>query len=67
MLVLSRRVGESVQIDQDVSVTVLKVKGDRVRLGIAAPNDIKVHRQEIWLKIQDGDDETGQTEAKPAA
>jgi carbon storage regulator len=47
MLVLTRRLGESIVIDHDVRVTVLEVKGDRVRIGIAAPPQVVVDRQEV--------------------
>ena len=53
MLVLTRRVGETLVIGDDVTVTVLSFKGNQVRLGISAPKDISVHRQEIYLRIQE--------------
>lgn len=52
MLILTRRVGESVVIGDDISVTVLGVKGNQVRLGVNAPRDVSVHREEIYAKIQ---------------
>ena len=52
MLVLSRRSGESVIIGDDVSVTVLEVRGDVVRLGIAAPRSVRVHREEVYRELQ---------------
>ena len=52
MLILTRRVGETVVIGEDVSVTVLGVKGNQIRLGINAPKDVSVHRQEIYERIQ---------------
>lgn len=52
MLVLTRRSGESVMIGDDVVITVLEVRGDVVRLGIRAPRDIQVHREEIYLELQ---------------
>ena len=52
MLILSRRVGESVMIGDDVTVTVLGVKGGQVRLGFAAPQNVAVHRQEVFERIQ---------------
>jgi len=52
MLILTRRNGETLNIGNDVSVTVLGVNGNQVRLGIDAPEDIKVHREEIFLRIQ---------------
>lgn len=52
MLVLTRRSGESVMIGDDVVVTVLEVRGDVIRLGIRAPRDIQVHREEIYRELQ---------------
>jgi len=52
MLILTRRPGESVKIGDNVTVKVLGVKGDQVRLGFAAPPDVAVHRQEIYERIQ---------------
>ena len=52
MLILTRRVGETLRIGDDVSVTVLGVKGNQVRLGVDAPKDVAVHREEIYQRIQ---------------
>lgn len=52
MLILTRRVGETVVIGDDVQVTVLGVKGNQVRLGVTAPRDVSVHRLEIYDRIQ---------------
>lgn len=52
MLVLTRRSGESVMIGDNVVVTVLEVRGDVIRLGIGAPRDIQVHREEIYRELQ---------------
>jgi len=53
MLILTRRVGETLKIGDDVNVTVLGVKGNQVRIGVDAPKSTPVHRQEIWDKIQE--------------
>ena len=59
MLILTRRVGETVVIGNDVDVTVLGVKGNQVRLGVKAPREVSVHREEIYKRIKD------ETEAPP--
>lgn len=52
MLILTRRVGESLMIGDEISVTVLGVKGNQVRLGVNAPKTVSVHREEIYQRIQ---------------
>ncbi len=52
MLILTRRVGESVMIGEDVTITILAVKGNQTRLGINAPEKIPVHREEIYERIR---------------
>jgi carbon storage regulator len=54
MLILSRRIGETMMIGDDIAVTVLSVKGNQVRIGIKAPKDVAVHREEIFERIQQG-------------
>ena len=51
MLILTRRVGETLMIGNDISVTVLGVKGNQVRIGVDAPKDVAVHREEIFERI----------------
>lgn len=63
MLILTRRVGETVVIGEDVSVTVLGVKGNQIRLGINAPKDVSVHRQEIFERIQNENSDEGSSTA----
>lgn len=52
MLVLTRRPGESIRIGTDVTVTVLEVRGDQIRIGIDAPRSVKVHREEVFQEIE---------------
>ena len=52
MLILTRRVGESLVIGENITITVLGVKGNQTRLGVNAPRDVSVHREEILNKIQ---------------
>ena len=52
MLILTRRIGETLMVGDDVSITVLGVKGNQVRVGVNAPKDIAVHREEIYERIQ---------------
>lgn len=63
MLVLSRKINQSVMIGDDIQVIVLETKGDTAKLGIVAPNDVKVFRQEIYLAIK----AENQKSAQPAA
>jgi carbon storage regulator len=53
MLILTRRVGEALKIGDNVDVTILSVKGNQVRIGISAPKDVSVHREEIYSRIKD--------------
>jgi carbon storage regulator len=60
MLILTRRVGEALMIGDNISISVLGVKGNQVRIGIDAPKDVAVHREEIFQKIQRENPETEQ-------
>ena len=61
MLILTRRVGESIKIGDKVTITVLGVKGNQVRIGVDAPRDVAVHREEIFerIKTEGGGDGNG--------
>ncbi|HXA36212.1 MAG TPA: carbon storage regulator CsrA [Steroidobacteraceae bacterium] len=70
MLILTRRVGETVMIGNDVTVTVLGVKGNQVRIGVNAPKDVAVHREEIYERIkreEDHDSGSGSGSGTPMA
>ncbi len=53
MLVLTRKLGESIAIDDHIKIRVVQIKGKQVRLGIEAPKETKIHREEVYLAIQD--------------
>jgi carbon storage regulator len=52
LLILTRRVNESLRVGDDVTVTVVAVKGNQVRIGINAPKDVEVHREEVYKRVQ---------------
>lgn len=52
MLILTRKIGESIMIGDDIKVNILSMRGGQVRIGFHAPNDIPVHREEVYLRIQ---------------
>ena len=64
MLVLTRKINESIIINEDVSVLVVEVRGDRVRLGIDAPKDVTVHRKEIYDVIKESPSDKPVNEGK---
>ena len=63
MLVLTRKLGESIAIDDHIKVVVVQIKGKQVRLGIQAPKETKIHREEVYTAIQDQDKEAVNTPA----
>jgi len=65
MLILTRRAGETVMIGSDITITVLGVKGNQVRIGINAPKDVAVHREEIFERIQNEQAAESGAAAKP--
>jgi carbon storage regulator len=67
MLILTRRVGETVMIGDDVTITVLGVKGNQVRVGISAPKTVAVHREEIYERIKREQQGSEPTERPKAA
>ena len=67
MLVLSRSQGESVMIGSDIVVTVLEVRGDVVRIGIDAPRDVKVHREEVYRALEQANRDAAGTDAAAEA
>ncbi|QPB41814.1 carbon storage regulator CsrA [Rodentibacter haemolyticus] len=58
MLILTRKAGETVLLGDDISITVLSVRGNQVKLGVKAPKDVSVHREEIYQRIRQLQDES---------
>ncbi|MFL0805504.1 MAG: carbon storage regulator CsrA [Agarilytica sp.] len=63
MLILTRQIGETLRIGDDVSMTVLGIRGNQIRIGVDAPNDIAIHREEIFQRIQ----QEKRTKSQPSA
>ncbi len=61
MLVLTRKVGESIKINDDITITVVQVRGKQIRLGIDAPRETKVHREEVYQSIKNQNIEAAST------
>jgi carbon storage regulator len=66
MLVLSRKKNESIVINNNITITVVEIRGDKVRLGIVAPKEVPVHRQEVFEAIQGGARDVHQAAVAPA-
>jgi len=65
MLVLSRRTGEGITIGTDIRVQVIEIKGGQVRLSIEAPSSVQVHRDEVYLKIKNENQQAASTQVLP--
>lgn len=65
MLALTRKMGESLMIGNDVEITIIEVKGNQVKIGIRAPKSVPIYRKEIYLQIQEDNKEVAQQEATP--
>tara|TARA_B100001248_G_C27399520_1_gene468904 strand:- start:2015 stop:2245 length:231 start_codon:yes stop_codon:yes gene_type:complete len=66
MLVLTRKIGESIAIDDHIKITIVQIKGKQVRVGIEAPKDTKIHRLEVYEAIQNQNQEAASTDSKRA-
>lgn len=67
MLILARRINESIVIGDDIRVSVIDIKGDQIKLGIEAPRDVKVYRQEVYEAIQEENREAAKSAASRTA
>ncbi|MCM3403695.1 carbon storage regulator CsrA [Cytobacillus oceanisediminis] len=63
MLVLTRRLKESIMVGDDIEISILSIEGDQVKLGISAPKNVDIHRKEIYLSIQQENSSATQTDA----
>ncbi|RFB11029.1 carbon storage regulator [Bacillus sp. HNG] len=61
MLVLTRKMNESIIIDGDIEITILSVSGDQIKIGVDAPKHVEIHRKEIYLEIQNENNQASQT------
>lgn len=64
MLILTRRIGENIRINDDITVTLVSINGNQIRLGIIAPRDCQVHREEIYQKILEENNATSINDCK---
>ena len=65
MLVLTRKLGESIAIDDDIKIVVVQIRGRQVRLGIEAPRNTKIHREEVYLAIQEQNKQAAESQPDP--
>lgn len=65
MLVLTRKLGETIAIDDDIKIVVVSIKGRQVRLGIEAPRETRIHREEVYLAIQEENKAAAQSAPEP--
>ncbi len=61
MLILTRRTGETLRLGDDITLTILGIKGNTVRVGISAPRDVAVHREEVYLRIKEEEENENKT------
>ncbi len=61
MLVLTRKVNESIKIGDDIEITILSVSGEQIKIGIDAPRNVEIHRKEVYLEIQNENNQASQT------
>lgn len=66
MLALSRKKGEALMINNDIEITILEIKGEQVKIGIAAPKEVPVYRKEVYIQIQEANKEAANTDGVAA-